>query len=317
MKTTIKKALVTGGAGFIGSHIAEALLAEECEVNILDNLSSGHLSNLSHIKDRITFFEGDIRDAERVNQAMQGCDLVFHEAAMVSVPETVEKPILSAQINDIGTLRILESARQNGVRRVVLASSSAIYGDDPAIPKTEDMPPRMLSPYAVQKQGKEYYARLYQELYGLETVCLRYFNVYGPRQDPSSAYSGVISIFMTRAEEKQAPLIYGDGGQSRDFIFVKDVAKANLLAATVPEAAGKAFNIGIGSAVTINRLWEIITKMVGIDVKPEYNPPRPGDIRESLSSIDLAAKVLGFSPDYTFEKGLEITLDWYRQETRS
>lgn len=207
MKINFKKALITGGAGFIGSHLAETLVNAGCEVSILDNLSTGSLSNIDHIKDKITFFQGDIQEPGLLTRYVKGCDIIFHQAALVSVPQSVEEPVISSMINNIGTLMVLEAARQNGVKRVVLASSSAVYGDNPESPKQEDMKPRLLSPYAVQKLTGELNASLYYELYGLETVCLRYFNVYGPRQDPSSPYSGVISIFMTKAFDKKQPLI--------------------------------------------------------------------------------------------------------------
>lgn len=306
MNIHFKRALVTGGAGFIGSHLADALLAEECEVAVLDNLSTGHLSNLDHARDRITFYKGDIQDPEILSKAVKDTDVVFHQAAMVSVPQTVENPIDSAMINDIGTLLVLEAARKNNVKRVVLASSSAVYGDDPQLPKHENMNPKPLSPYAVQKLTGEYYARLYKDLYGLETVCLRYFNVFGPRQDPSSFYSGVISIFMDRAASKEHPVIYGNGNQFRDFIFVKDVVRANLLAAKTDSAGGN-FNVGTGSFVSINRLWEMICHISGFNAEPEYRPARPGDISESVADISRAKSELGFEPEYSFEKGLEIT----------
>lgn len=314
MTTQLKNALVTGGAGFIGSHIADALLAEGCTVTVLDNLSTGRLSNLEHIKDRITFHKGDIQDPELLAHAAKDCEVIFHLAAMVSVPQTVEQPVDSALINDIGTLRVLETARKNRVKQVVFSSSCAVYGDDPELPKRETMAPKPLSPYAVQKLTGEYYARLYHDLYGVGTVCLRYFNVYGPRQDPSSPYSGVISIFMKKAVLKEMPVIYGDGTQSRDFVFVKDVVKANLLAASVRQAEGKTFNIGTGKSVTIRQLWEIIAGMAGFHIEPAYHSPRPGDIRESLANIDQAKAFLGFHPDYSFEKGLESTFEWYRKK---
>ncbi|RLC23000.1 MAG: hypothetical protein DRH21_07590, partial [Deltaproteobacteria bacterium] len=227
MSSKFNKALVTGGAGFIGSHIVDALVAEGCDVVVLDDLSSGSLSNLEHIKNKITFYKGTIQDQKILMKASENCEVIFHQAAMVSVTKTVDNPVDSAFINDLGTLFVLESARQNKVKRVVLASSSAVYGDDPLLPKHENMPLKPMSPYAVQKLTGELYARIYYDLYGLETVCLRYFNVYGPRQDPSSPYSGVISIFMTRAVSKKPPVICGDGKQYRDFVFVKDVVKAN------------------------------------------------------------------------------------------
>ncbi len=314
MKLHFKTALVTGGAGFIGSHLADALVAAGCEVRVLDNLSSGRLTNLNHVNDRIEFQEGDIQNPDQVARAAEGCELIFHEAAVVSVTRTVEDPVGSARINDLGTLQVLEIARKVGVRRVVLASSSAVYGDDPALPKREDMTPLPQSPYAVQKLTGEFHARLYKNLYGLETVCLRYFNVYGPRQDPSSPYSGVISIFMTRAARRNPPTIYGNGEQSRDFVFVQDVVQANLLAADTPGADGRVFNVGIGSSVTVNDLWKIIRDMSGITLSPEYGPPRPGDIRESISDIRLAKKILKFKPEFSFSEGLEQTLAWYQSQ---
>ena len=280
-------------------------------MTVLDNLSTGHLSNLRHIESRITFYKGDIRDQDILIKASKNCDIIFHQAAVVSVPQTVDNPIDSAMVNDMGTLFVLEVARKNNIKRVVLASSCAIYGDDPEIPKHEEMRPKPQSPYAVQKLTGEFYARLYFELYGLETVCLRYFNVYGPRQDPSSPYSGVISIFMTKASVKKTPLIYGDGNQYRDFIFVKDVVKANLLAANGTEAKGKIFNIGTGRYIRVNELWEIISQLAGNNIKPKYKPDRSGDIRESVANIDYARKVLGFKPEYSFEKGLKETFEYY------
>jgi nucleoside-diphosphate-sugar epimerase len=311
MKLKFKKALITGGAGFIGSHLVDALVSADCDVTVLDNLSTGHLSNLRNIENRITFYQGDIRDQDILIKASKDRDIIFHQAAVVSVPQTVDNPVDSAMVNDMGTLFVLEAARKNNVKRVVLASSCAVYGDDPDIPKFENMNPKPQSPYAVQKLTGEFYARLYFELYNLETVCMRYFNVYGPRQDPSSPYSGVISIFTTKASDRNSPVIYGDGNQYRDFIFVKDVVKANLLAANGNEAKGKIFNIGTGRYVRVNELWEKISRLAGHNFKPKYEQGRPGDIRESVANIDRAQKVLGFEPEYSFEKGLKETFNWY------
>jgi len=307
-----KKALVTGGAGFIGSHIVDALLSNGCQVAVIDNLATGKLSNLKHIRDKISFYKGDICDRQALDTAVKDCEVIFHQAAMVSVPQTVKNPVGSAMVNEIGTLSVLESARKHNVKRVVLASSSAVYGDDPQLPKRETMVSKPLSPYAVQKLTGEYYARLYNELYGLETVCLRYFNVYGPRQDPTSPYSGVISIFMSKAISKEAPVIYGNGNQYRDFVFVDDVVKANLLAAITEGASGEVFNIGTGKYVTIEKLWKMTCDLCSLNIKPEYKPPRDGDIVESVSSIDHVKTVLGFNPEYSFKKGLEVTFDWYK-----
>ena len=316
MNLKFKKALVTGGAGFIGSHLVDELLIAGCNVTVLDNLSTGHLSNLKHIENHITFYQEDIRNREILNKAAKDCDIIFHQAAVVSVPSTVDDPVESAMVNEMGTLLVLEAARKNNIKKVVLASSCAVYGDDPDIPKHENMNPKPQSPYAVQKLSGEFYARLYFDLYGLETVCLRYFNVYGPRQDPSSPYSGVISIFMTKASSKEPPIIHGDGNQYRDFIFVKDVVRFNLLAANSEEAVGKTFNVGTGKFIRIKKLWGMIRQLADLNIEPEYERTRPGDIRESVANIDYARKTLGFKPEYSFEKGLENTFEWYMNKQK-
>jgi len=312
MSIAFNKALVTGGAGFIGSHLVEALVAEDCEVIVLDNLSSGRLSNLEPLKDRITFYQGDIREREALDIAAKGCAVIFHLAAVVAVQQTIDHPVESAKVNDIGTLNVLETARANNAQRVVLSSSCAVYGDDPRLPKTETMTPKPTSPYAVHKLSAEHHARIYCELYGLKTVSLRYFNVFGPRQDPASPYSGVISIFMTRAVLNQAPLIYGDGNQTRDFVYVKDVVNANLLAAGMNDPQGSIFNIGTGSQVTINRLWELIASLSGASNQPGYKPARDGDILHSFAGMDYTKSVLKFNPDVSLEQGLDMTVEWYR-----
>ena len=317
MKLDFKSALVTGGAGFIGSHLVDALLEAGCRVTVIDNLATGRKENLSHVAEQINFIEGDILDEPLLTRAAAGCEVVFHQAAVVSVPKTVEDPVGSAAVNDLGTVKVLEAARRGGSRRVVLASSSAVYGDDPSLPKKEEMPPRPLTPYAVQKLTGEYNARLYHDLYGMETVCLRYFNVYGPRQDPSSPYSGVISIFMSRAMENAAPMIYGDGGQFRDFIFVRDVVTANLLSAAMPGVGGCVMNVGTGTQVTINRLWEMVQALDGLEMPADYGPSRSGDIRESVADIGLSRKLLGFSPACGFEAGLEETFAWFKGSEES
>jgi UDP-glucose 4-epimerase len=308
---------VTGGAGFIGSHLVEKLVDQGCEVTVLDNLSSGHMDNLASLADRVAFVKGDIKDDRTLNKVSKGCQAIFHQAAVVSVTQTVKEPLSSALVNDLGTVKVLDAARRNGVPRVVMASSSAVYGDAPQLPKTESMNPAPLSPYAVQKLTNEYYAELYYRLYGLETVCLRYFNVYGPRQDPSSPYSGVISIFMLRAVNGVAPMIYGDGRQTRDFVFVEDVIQANLLAAASPVAAGRVFNVGTSNSVEINQLWQMIAAMAGCAVTPLYDQPREGDIVHSLASIQRAKETLGFQPSISFEEGLRRTFQWYRQSGSS
>jgi len=309
----IRRALVTGGAGFIGSHLTEALVSEGIEATVLDNLSTGHLSNLTSIKDRITFCEGDIQDRNITEQAAKDKDAIFHLAAQVSVPQSVKAPIESAMINDIGTLSVFEAARKNHVPRIVFSSSCAVYGDDPKLPKEESMWPKPLSPYAIQKLVGEYYAKLYNGLHHIDAVCLRYFNVFGPRQDPSSPYSGVISLFLTRSVAKQRPVIYGDGQQYRDFVYVEDVVKANMLAANVDNARGNVINIGTGLFVRINELWQKICMLSGWHKKPQYESARSGDIIASVASIDQARSFLGFEPEFSFEKGLELTYEWYRK----
>jgi nucleoside-diphosphate-sugar epimerase len=308
----ISHALVTGGAGFIGSHLVDELVANGCRVTVLDNLSTGHRRNIDHLGNRVDFVEGDIRDTGLLNQVVQGCEVVFHQAAVVSVSETVLDPSHSAEVNDLGTVRVLDASRRNGVRRVVMASSSAVYGDDPRMPKTEDMAPKPLTPYAVQKLAGEFYASSFMGLYGLETVCLRYFNVFGPRQDPSSPYSGVISIFMKRAAAGEVPIIYGDGGQSRDFIYVKDVVRANMLAATQAVATGQVFNVGTGVLIRILELWKLIGELSNVKIEPVFGSPRAGDIRESVSDIGRIRQSLNFRPQVALRQGLIETLNWYR-----
>jgi UDP-glucose 4-epimerase len=311
------RALVTGGAGFIGSHLVDALVAEGWRVTVLDNLSTGTESNLKSVMDDITFCKGDIRDRQILEKAVEDCSVIFHLAAVVSVPQTIDHPVESALINDLGTLYVLEEARKKNIKRVIFSSSCAVYGDDPQLPKKETMNLKPGSPYALQKMTAEHYMRLGYELYGLEAVSLRYFNVYGPRQDPSSPYSGVISIFMKMAIEQKSPIIYGNGNQSRDFIYVTDVVKANLLAAASDQARGKIVNIGTGISVRINQLWDMICALTGLTIEPKYQPSRPGDIYASLANVEYAKLFLGFEHDCPFEKGLESTYEWYKQRKRT
>jgi len=311
MTKPITHALVTGGAGFIGSHLVDALIGRGARVTVIDNLSTGRRENLREAGAGLDFHEGDIRDRDLLKKLMHGVEVVFHQAAVVSVPLSVAQPLDSAEVNEMGTLAVLETARQAGCRRVVLASSSAVYGDDPQLPKREEMTLRPLSPYAIQKMVAEYYAGLYGTLYGLETACLRYFNVFGPRQDPSSPYSGVISIFMDRAVAGRAPSIYGDGEQTRDFVYVQDVVAANLRAATAKAAAGRVFNIGTGHTITVNHLWQSVADLASIDLRPEYQAARDGDILHSVAAIEAAREQLGFAPEVSFEDGLARTYDWY------
>lgn len=311
------RALVTGGAGFIGSHLVDALVAEGWRVTVLDNLSTGTELNLKSVMDDITFCKGDIRDRQILEKAAQDCDVIFHLAAVVSVPQTIDNPVESALTNDMGTLYVLEAARKKNIKRVVFSSSCAVYGDDPQLPKKETMRLKPCSPYAVQKMTAEQYMRLGYELYGLQAVSLRYFNVYGPRQDPSSPYSGVISIFMKMAVEQKSPIIYGNGDQSRDFVYVTDVVKANLLAAASAQARGQIVNIGTGSSVRINQLWDMICALTGLRIEPKYQPSRAGDIYASLANVEYAKLFLGFEHDYPFEKGLGSTYEWYKQRKRT
>jgi len=296
--------LVTGGAGFIGSHLVEALLARGDSVRVLDNLSTGHLENLVGVRHQLEFIEGDIRDEAAVAQAVRGVDTIFHLAAMVSVPESMEKPVQAEEINALGTLKLLQAARAAGARRLVLSSTCAVYGDDPVLPKTESMLPQLKSPYAVSKLAAEGYCRLFAESFGLETVVLRYFNVFGPRQDPSSPYSGVISIFIDRMSQGQPVIIHGDGAQTRDFVFVVDVVQANLLAAQKPQAAGQIFNIGAGQAVSIKQLAQILQQALNNPHPLQYGPARAGDVLHSYADASPARAVLGWQPQVSFEAGL-------------
>jgi UDP-glucose 4-epimerase len=285
------------------------------QVRVLDNLSTGSLENLELFRSDIDFEQGDVRDFDMLQKVVSDVDLVFHQAAEVSVPRSVEDPLNTAMVNDLGTLQVLEASRRAGVKRVVFASSCAVYGDLPQLPKREDMPTRPLSPYAVSKLNGETYTCLYSDLYGLETVCLRYFNVFGPRQDPSSPYSGVISIFMHKAARDELPTIYGDGEQYRDFVYVADVVRANLQAAIRQDIAGVVVNVGTGSSVTINQLWENIAKLAGVETESARATERPGDIRESIADISRAHEVLAYEPKHSFLEGLEQTWEWYRRKS--
>jgi UDP-glucose 4-epimerase len=309
----MKKCLVTGGAGFIGSNLVEHLVGASFEVKVLDNLSSGFLQNLEAVWEYIDFKEGDVRDMTTLKQIMSEVEVVFHQAALVSVPQSIEDPIETVMVNDLGTLNVLEAARHSGVRRVVFASSCAVYGDLPQLPKKEEMDTKPLSPYAASKLHGETYARLYGDLYGLETVCLRYFNVYGPRQDPSSPYSGVISIFMDNAARGETSTIFGDGEQYRDFVYVADVVQANLLAAQRKNISGVTINVGTGKSVTVNTLWKNIAELATLQGEPKRANFRPGDIRQSVAEISRSQELLDFEPRYSLEEGLQLTWEWYRK----
>ena len=305
--------LVTGGAGFIGSHLVEALLVRGDTVRVLDDLSSGHLENLSHLIDRIDFIEGNIRDGATVQQATTGVDFIFHLAALVSVPKSMAEPTEAELINAVGTLNVLNAAKAAGVQRLVLSSTCAVYGDDPTLPKTETMCPQPKSPYAISKLAAEYYCQIFNESFGLETVSLRYFNIFGPRQDPSSAYSGVISIFVDKLSQGLAPTIFGNGQQTRDFVFVDDVVRANLLAAEAPKAAGEIFNIGTGRPISINQLFENLRHIFNRDLKPNYRPARTGDILHSYANPSRAKTILGWQAQVDFEKGLKRLVETQSQ----
>ena len=295
--------LVTGGAGFIGSHISDRLLADGHRVRILDNFSTGKHENIPATAD-VEVIEGDVGNYDTVRTAMEQVDIVYHEAAIASVPETVGNPLASERVNYRGTLNILEAARHTAVKRVMFACSAAVYGDLPELPKQESMAVKPQSPYAVDKLASELACQMYTHLYGLETVSLRYFNVFGPRQDPSSPYSGVISIFSDSLSQGRQPTIYGDGEQTRDFVYVADVVEANIKAATAPAAAGKAINIATGGKLSINELLKTICDLKGQPFEPLYKPGRQGDIRHSRADISVAREVLEWQPVVTFEDGL-------------
>jgi UDP-glucose 4-epimerase len=301
--------LITGGCGFIGSHIAEALVERGDRVRILDNLSSGYEANLSPIRDRVEFIEGDIRNTADVAGAMDGITHVFHEAALVSVVESVEDPETNHNINITGTLNVLNSARKANVKRIVWASSAAIYGDDPALPKTENMLPSPVSPYGMAKLSGEHYMSVFTACYGIETVSLRYFNVYGPRQDPNSMYAGVIAKFCDVVKSGKSPTIYGDGQQTRDFVFVKDIARANLLAMDADRAGqGETINIATGSRVSLLDLVTVLGELIGKDLEPSFKDVRAGDVNDSVADVSRARDLIGFEAATTLLEGLNALL---------
>lgn len=311
MSADSRIALVTGGAGFIGSHLARGLVAEGFRVRILDDFSSGREQNLEGMGEAVALYRGSILDPALVERALDGVEWIFHQAAVPSVPRSVAEPERTNAVNVVGTLSLLEAARRAGVRRFVQASSSSVYGDTPELPKHEDMPPRPLSPYALQKYAAERYGQLYASLYGLETVGLRYFNVYGPRQDPASEYAAVIPRFATACLEGREPVIFGDGEQTRDFTFVEDVVAANLRAAAAPGAAGGVFNVAGGRRISLNALLAELIDITGARVSPRYDPPRPGDVRDSLASMERAKQVLGFEAGIGLREGLERTVSHF------
>jgi len=307
--------LVTGGAGFIGSHLVERILGLGHEARVLDDFSTGHRENLAPFADDIDLHVGDVRDIEAVRRAVDGVDIVFHEAALASVPRSVDDPITSNEVNVGGTLNVLVAARDAGVRRLVYASSSSIYGDSPELPKREDMAPSPESPYAVGKLAGEHYCSVFSSLYGLECVALRYFNVFGPRQDPGSQYAAVIPIFATALLSGRRCLIHGDGEQSRDFTYVANVVDANLLAAEADGVAGEVMNVACGDTVTVSTLHDRLRGLTGSDLEPEHGPERAGDVKHSYADISRARELLAFEPGVCFDEGLERTVKWFCEST--
>jgi len=301
------KVLVTGGAGFIGSHLVEALVKAKHDVVVLDDFSTGHESNLASVKGKIRLIKGDICDAVELKKAVSGQEFVFHLAAIASVPYSVEYPLETNEVNATGTLNVLIAARDAKVKRVIYSSSAAVYGDEPSLPKTELSPLRPQTPYALQKLAGEQYTLMFSKIYGIETVALRYFNVYGPRQDPTSQYSGVITKFVTALKNKQQPTIFGDGMQTRDFVYVADVVQANLNAMTA-NASGRVFNIATGVQVSIKEMLAHLNEILGTKIVPKLAARQPGDILHSVADISEAKKALRFHPETPFHEGLDYTI---------
>jgi UDP-glucose 4-epimerase len=314
----MSKYVVTGGAGFIGSALVRGLLRQGAgKVVVIDNFASGKEANLEEVASSIEIERADIRCYDQIAPLVKGADVVFHQAAIPSVPRSIDTPVPSHEVNIDGTFHVLRACADGGVRRVVYAASSSAYGDTEVLPKVESMNPAPRSPYALQKLVGEYYLSVFSLCFGLETVALRYFNVFGPRQDPSSQYSGVLSIFMKRILERRAPTIHGDGGQSRDFTYVEDVVELNLKAAKAKGVSGKLYNAGNGGRITLNEAWATLQKIEGVKIAPVYGPPRPGDVRDSQADTARAVAELGHTPRYSFEEGLRLTLEWYRQRRRT
>jgi len=311
--------LITGVAGFIGSSLARAVLVQGDQVRGIDNLSTGNRENLADIADRVDFREADLLDLDAVHSASVGVDYVFHEAAIPSVPKSVVDPLGSNRANVDATVNVLVAARDAKVKRVVYAASSSAYGDTPTLPKREDMSPNPISPYAVAKLASEYYMTSFYRCYGLETVCLRYFNIFGPRQDPTSPYSGVLAKFITQMLQGETPTILGDGDQSRDFTYIDNAVNANLLACKAPAAdvAGKVFNVATGRRVDLNETFKILKQLIGFPGEAKYGPERAGDVKHSLADMTRAEKHLGYKPSVSFEDGLRLTINWYRTQQRA
>lgn len=306
--------VVTGGAGFIGSALVRALLDRGRRVHVIDNLSTGNLDNLDEVADQITVHEFDLRDYDRIAPVIAGAYRVFHLGALPSVPKSILQPVPSHETNIDGTFNVFRAAVEGKAGRVVYAGSSSAYGDTEVLPKVETMAPRPKSPYAVQKLLGEYYASVFSDCFGLETVSMRFFNVFGPRQDPSSVYSGVLSIFLNCLIERRSPTMYGDGEQSRDFTYVEDVVGLLLKASQANGISGRVFNAGNGERYTLNETWQLLQKIEGVELPALYGPPRAGDVRHSQADVTAAVRELGHAPRFTFEQGLRLTLDWYRGE---
>jgi UDP-glucose 4-epimerase len=309
--------LVTGGAGFIGSNIVEELLTQGAKVRIIDNFATGRRENLDPFKNKVDLREVDICDLGSLKTAIRGADFILHQAAIPSVPKSVIDPITSHNADVTGTLHVLWAAKEAGVKRVVYAASSSAYGDSPQLPKREDMPSKPISPYGLMKHVGEEYCRLFSQLYGLETVSLRYFNVFGPRQDPSSQYSGVLSRFITAMLAGERPVIFGDGQQSRDFTYVSNVVQGNLLACHAPNAAGQMYNLACGRSINLNDVVRLLNRILRTDLRPVYDAPRVGDIKHSLAEISRATADLNYSPSIQFEEGLRMTVEWYRNQRQT
>jgi len=309
----MERHVVTGGAGFIGSTLIRKLLEQGRSVEVIDNLLTGHEHNLEEVRDRIRFHRVDIRDAAALVPLLKNADVVYHLAAIPSVPRSIDQPVPSHEVNIDGTFNVFRAAAGGGVRRVIYAASSSGYGDSETLPKVESMVARPKSPYAVQKLVGEYYASVFHSCFGLETVALRFFNVYGPRQDPTSQYSGVLSLFMKHLLARTHPTIFGDGEQSRDFTYVEDVAALCIQAAGAPGAAGKMYNAGNGGRYTLNFLWSLLQQMEGVEIPAKFGPSRSGDVRHSMADTTAAKADLGHAPQFTIEEGLKRTLEWYRQ----
>ncbi len=305
--------LVTGGAGFIGSNIVDALLRRGARVRVLDNFSTGRAENLRDTMDRIELIEGDVRDADAVERAVRGAEFVLHQAALASVPRSIADPVSNNQVNVQGTLNVLVAAQRHRVKRVVYASSSSVYGDSEELPKVETMTPNPKSPYAVAKLAAEHYCRVFADLHGITTVSLRYFNVFGPRQDPTSQYSAVIPIFARCLLQGQPPTIYGDGEQSRDLTYIENVVRANLLACEANVSGGHVYNIACGGRYTINQVFEALEKRIGSGLSPRYAEPRAGDVKHSMADITRIGRDLGFEPTIGFEEGIDATVRWYQE----